>query len=355
MPNYFLQTTLRAAKRVLPSFKHVAINEARSREVAEQIALRNFELPSWNFPGCQPQSNRAFPSHEFFSQAINFCFDWSNRSGDGKIIKFRARTAKTEGIKRVTISGSFAMQACLYRLFGEEPITLKLLSPHIETFSRFKKAFRGINAMPLQKARWEFLRECAEVLRDNFSGDVMNLIEEARYHAFGAGDSPGIVELLVDCFPVAFGGDFYMDRAGHFVPPRKAFCFYKRAQLFALAYHGRAMASCGELRPIEDVSDIGPIVDYILPKRDFADGVLVYDDELRSNIEKAEPIPRHSRKELEIRIGELLVFDGQLRTINDRRSAHGLPPIHTGHLDYYKWSRRDGGRFNHHICLSTDY
>jgi hypothetical protein len=353
VPNPFLLGTKRSIELTLPSFKHVKIDEKKLAEVAEANALKSFEMPNWVFLGCEPKSNEAFPSHCFFWNAINFCFDCPD--GSGGIRKFTARSVSVSGAKVRPLSGSYAMETRFYKIFGEEPITASSLAPHIETFSKFKNKFEGVNSMPLLKERWQFLCECVEALSRHFSGDVMNILEEGGYRAFGRGDSPGVVEILIDFFPETFGGDIFIDSAGYFKPRNRLFYFLKRVQLFVLAYHERALASRGELRPIEGAEEIGPIVDYILPKRYVADGILVYGDELKAKIEKAEPIVMHSQEEIEIRAATFLAFCKELQAINGHRTNSELPPIHTGELDYYRWSRRGGSQQNHHISFTMDY
>ncbi len=352
MANHFLRETLGSIGAVLPDFRHVRVDWERLNFVAEENALMDYDLPCWDFSGCYPQSDEAALSHFFWGNVINFCFDHSRGNGDGELLKFKVRNCDGK-----IISGSFGMQSCFYRTYKELPITTEDLKARIGTFSKFEEMFRGVDSsMPLLSQRWEMLNEAIVVLENRFGGQVQNLLEEGCYRAFGegGGTQPGMVELLVDYFPNAFGDDKFIDYKGCFNPPGKAFYFYKRAQLFVMMYHGRALRSGGKLKSIDGIEEIGPLVDYIIPKRYVADSVLVYGDELREKIERALPIERHSREVLEIRLGTYLAFWKELEIINKIRAMGCIEPIHVGHLDYRRFSRSDGGKFKHYFCPCTD-
>ncbi|HUZ92983.1 MAG TPA: queuosine salvage family protein [Candidatus Paceibacterota bacterium] len=351
--NHYTEETARNIELAYASFRHVKIDHERLACVAREHALGEYLLPKCDDYRAYPVSNKAFISREFFADVINFCFDHSNRTGDGRFFAFRARTG------RDILSGSYAMASRWNTLFGERPVTTAALRPLIATRSRFQRNFRGVNSMPLLGERFRMLHEACDVLDRKFGGDPANIVEEANYRSFGVHGRIGMVDLLIECFPHAFGGDWFYDMQ-YFTPTEKMFYFMKRAQLFALMYHNRAVASQGgpdALRPLADPEDIGPIADYILPKRYVEDGVLLYDAELSDAITRALPIVRHSRKEVEIRLAFVKAHLDELRIMNEERAKAGLDPIHVGHLDWHRWSRRTAGgaRVNHHLCYTTDY
>lgn len=345
--NQYTSETLLEADRVLQKFKYVSIDWKRLRIIACKNAIRLFALPPWDFPGCQPKSHRAFPSHCFMWNVINFCYD---TAVNGRLVKFIVENNDKP------LAGAYAMERCFYRLFGDDPIDPAALLFHIGTPAKFREVFRGVNEMPLLEERFEFLLEACRVLDERFGGDVMGLIKEADYRAFGTEARPGIVELLVKWFPQAFGQDWFRDESRFFSLEGKTFHFLKRSQLFALMYHDRAVASGGALQPLRDAEEIGPIADYALPKSYAAEGVLFYREDLADHIARALPIPRHSQPEVEIRLAFMLAHAEELRLINELRADRGLCPIHVGHLDYYRWERgRSNEGLNHHLTYTTDY
>jgi len=349
MPNNFLKETVASTWETMPSFRHVKIDADRLAEIADANALREFVLPRWDFPGCYPAANHAFPSHRFFVDCVNFCYDNSRRNEDGELIKFRTKTLHGK-----PVSGALAMDAIFYKLFVENSIDPKRLRRAIGTFSKFKRTFRGTTSLPLMRARWERLMESCTVLQEGFGGDVFNLLEEGDYRAFGENGRKGAVEILTECFPRTFGEDKFID-TNYFTPAGRKFYFYKRAQLFVVEYHDRAVASRGELPLIKDIEEIGPIADYELPKSYVVDGVLKYSPELQYAIERAMPIERHSQPEIEIRAALTWAHHFELAWINGVRRRKNLAPIHIGHLDYWRWERGRKNTLNHHLCFTPDY
>ena len=349
--NRYTEETLAAAREVEPSFKYVKIDRRRLQEVAEENADKvSSDLPAWDCPLVQPAAHHAFPSQEAFGNAINFDYD---KSIDGKLVKFEV-PHPDPGKK--PFMGAYAMQRCIYRLAEEKPLTVERMRSVLVDFETFRAAFRGTNEMPLLEERYDMLHEVCNVLATKFAGDIMQLIKRADYRAFGDEKTPGIVELLVKEFPLAFGEDHFKDEHCFFVPHGRKFVFNKRAQLFALMYHDRAVNSGDALRPLRDPESIGPIADYELPKSYVADGVLVYNETLSNHIANALEIRSHMQPEIEIRLAFTLVHTEELHIMNRIRKTRGLPPIHVGHLDYYRWERgRAAKHLNHHLTHTTDY
>ncbi len=353
MENVYLEETLSAIGEILPSFSSVKIDYAALERSAKAIAFSDFSAKENSGPQVYPKNFRALPSYHFFINTINFCFAHNKLDPDGRLVKFSVKVPFSEKPLR----GSYAMVYRFYDLFGENPISADMLLEKIATFSRFERNFHGINSMPMLRERWEMLAEAANVLNEKFGGDVMNLMEESGFSTAGGNGKIGLLELLVTLFPKAYGDDWFFDgEGGYFSPSGAMFYFFKRAQLFISNYHADAIL-CRSLRPISDPENIGPMVDYVVPRGYFIDKVLIYHPELEQKIRKAVPIERHSKEELEIRSATYLSFYNELVLINAIRVKNGLQSIGAHQLDSYRWSRglEDSKQMPHHLCFSTDY
>ncbi len=348
--NKYLEGTLRSCERAFPYFSHVSIYQVRIEEVAAENALKDFELPRWDFSGTGPGSNIAFPSHCFWWSVLNFCFARHSDRDKGKLIRF-----EVEDLNGKMRRGALALQACFYRFWKEKPIVAEdVLRLFGKNYGHFIEFFKGKTELPLLEERWRFVLEAAKTLRQRFDGDPMNILEEGNFRAFGDEKNSGIVDILVKYFN-CFGQDFFRDAEGIFGPEKLSFSFYKRAQLFVLMYHGRACGSDGKLRPIRDIELLGPIPDYGLPRSYDSDGIFVYGNGLRKCVDEATPILRHSKMELEIRLATVWSQIFELELMNRLRAEKGLAPLHVGHIDYWRWSRARGKPNNHHLCYTTDY
>lgn len=327
--------------------KYVFVNEKKLIKEAEENAFRYFPLPEWNDNYIYPISQKSYVSHVFWHSVVNFCYGhpWIRRK-DG-IVKFSAKDI--EGNLQF---GAYAMGACWYRRFGENEILAKDVLRVFTSLSQTKKFFKGNHYMPLIGERRILIIESAYVLNSYFQGDPRNILEEGGYRAFDSGGRKGIVNLLADNFRLTFGSDKneLWEKDMIFV-----FHFYKRAQLFVLEYNSRAVASHGKLKPIEDIEEVGPIADYELPKSYANDGIFSYADSLEKDIELEEPLESGSRAEVEIRAATVWAQLKELEIINNIRRSKGLPLLHIGHLDYYRWLAGRSAKGNHHICLTTNY
>ena len=346
--NLWTEETMESCINLLSEAKHVEVDADRLEQTTYSIALNDFELPAWDIRVVYPTWDEPFVSQCFWMNVINFCYGscWPNGTPNHKIDKFAAADVTGK-----MWSGAMALQAIFYKIFGEGVVTPQHMRVVAGSLSQFKRNFQGKSSyLPMLRKRYEMLSEAIEVLEGKFGGNPMNILRQGNYRAFSNEDGkPGVVQLLIKNFPKSFGMDFTkISGIGNFY-------FYKRAQLFALIYHDRAIHSDGRLEPLADPEDIGPIVDYQLPKSYLADEVFHYRSWLRWRIEKTIPLREHSLAETEIRAATFWAHVQELRMINEQRDEADLPPIHVGHLDYYRWMRGRKAEGNHHLCLTTNY
>lgn len=344
--NCYSSTTLESYEALTPNF--VWIDGARLIEHAKKHAAQEFILPRWDTKGVHPENNLAFPSHCFWHLVVNFCYGHPHSLKNGKILKFRTRDVYGQ-----IQSGSYAMGACFYRKFGERPILAEDMLPHVESLSKVKNFFKGAVSIPLISERWDILTEAVCRLEEHFDGDPQNILEEGQFSAFGEFGKPGIVDILTKLFPESFGND-------KVIIPREGkkdleFYFYKRPQLFALEYYGRAAQSAGELKPIVDIEEVGPIADCELAKALRSKKILIYSSELEETVKALRPIAAGSLRDLEIRAGLTAAIARWRVLVNVFRKEASLPAIHIGHADYFWWELGRKSKENHHLCFTTNY
>ena len=122
-----------------------------------------------------------------------------------------------------------------------------------------------------------------------------------------------------------------------------------------LEYHGRAADSRGKLPLIEDIGEIGPIVDYEIPRGYRAKDFLRYSPALAEIVAEGEAVASGSQPEIEVRGGVTYIAANRLSTINSIKKKHGLPEITFGQLDPYDWKAGMGVPDNYLLCISTNY
>lgn len=325
----------------------VSVNEAKLRECAMRSAREELMLPRWDVAGVHPRNNRAFLTHIFWHNVVNFAFThFGGTRRDGQRHRFETRTCFGE-----RVAGSFAMGVCFYRAFGEQMIYAKDMLRHCETLGRTKKFFRGYTGMPLLGERRELLLEACVVLEHDFAGNPWHVWEEGNFCAYGTEEKPGIVDILIGKFPRDFRDD------AEFRTPSRAlkFFFNKRAHLAVMMYQGRAEYAPDELSRIQDIYELGPVSDYVLPQTYQSDGIFEYSAELEEMIALGVAVQAGSQMELEIRGATVFAQARELELQNKRRQHLGLPSRHMGHIDYSRWRRASSVPGNHHLCMTTAY
>lgn len=296
----------------------------RSKELAIYLSHQQLETPAWRTRHIDPRNERAFVSQLFCRCAVDFCFKHFNRPHD---------EYEVEGFK-----GSTAMSRCFYRRSGENPIKADEILEITDSIEETAKFFGGENLPPLLEERRINLREVALILKDNFSGDPWHVLEEAR---FKVGDffNPGLIALLTEKFPIAFGQD-----------PK----FNKRAQLFALMYYGRAKSSNGALKDLQEAEYIGPIIDYRIPNALRKLKILVYEKDLAERIDRQEIIAKDSIEEFEIRAAALRevvrIFNILNNNLPARKQHQTIAP-----LDYWLYQEGKTSPYPHHLTPTTGY
>lgn len=328
----------------------IRVNEERLMEVANKWSQLDPDTeaspPDWKIPNVLPIDHKAFVSHLFYQSAINFAStNFEPPHEKFRIGKFR---------------GSEAIGHCFYRFFGEKPIRpealLKLAEYHdfVAYCYLMNDFFKGDTPIPLLSLRRVYLKAAANALA-KFQNDPMNILEMANFRVVGRNlFHKGLIQLLTDEFKIFSPEDGEVDVFGDDKYSYNVL-FYKRAQLFALMYHCRAIHSNGELPPLKDPENIGPIIDPQVANALRYLGILEYAPELIAMIDNRKLIDRHSQEELEIRIGATYTVAKLLNRINEIRDEIGVRRWTMCNLDPRLWRLGRECPLQHHLTITTDY
>lgn len=312
-------------KQYKPRF--VKINTGRLAYLAEDLFLQKPTIPDWQTPEL-PLFSQNFISHLFYICAIDFAFTHFAPP-------YRSFSLSP------TISGSAAASMCFLRHFGNNPISAERMMAIALDETQLGRFFQGLNLPPLLSERGTNLAETAAVLKTHFDGNPLNLLQQSRY------DPNRLIQMLIKYFPIAFGSDYYRVNAKTQGNSAEQLIFpNKRAQLFALIYHGRAVHSSGALKPLQNAEDIGPIADYQVPKYLRAVGVLEYAHILDKKIDCREILPFGSTEEMEIRVATVYAVCELMR----------LTGLIMPALDHFLWTEGQKVKhLNHHLTPTTAY
>src|SRR3989344_2077497 len=258
----------------------VRINKEKLDEYVEIWTREDLPIPDWRMPVYTEADDDTFVQFLGVGNALNYCFS------DPKT----KQKYETEYLDK-RWKGAFGMWAALKRALDED---VPILDPNFLTRIDSEEAariFAGNPTLPMFRERVNSLRLAGQALLDNF-GSYAELFRRCNYLAFNNGN--GIIEQLVK-------HDLGYSDATFFEPTDTTLNFHKRANLFVMMYHGRALASNGTLPVIKDAHELTPPADYEVPKALRHLGILEYSPELANAVDSGVESPFHCRWEQEIR------------------------------------------------------
>lgn len=295
---------------------------------AQSLATKEMKIPSWRESVFPQEDDERIIDYFGVVNAINFCF--TDFATDKKYdVEYHGKIW----------SGAYALAAAVTRALEHK---YNMLDPYFlanMTYPLAETIFRHHSIpMPMIYERVMNLRDVgATLLRtgwDNFD----NLFKESNYYLFNNGD--GIVEHLTKLF-VSYRDENNWE-GNHVLR------FSKRAQLFPMVYHGRALSSGGKLQPIRDPEHFGPVVDYQVPRALNALGILRYEKWLETYIQSGRLIQENSLVEIALRAKTAFAVSLLLEKSK----------ITMVELDFALWSAgRDPvfSKLKHHYTFTTAY
>lgn len=306
----------------------VRVSESDVTRVAKALAREGFSVPDWREP-VFPTRDEEFFDFIAVGNCINFAFT-----------NFETGKSFTTLYHGSPWRGAFGMWACLRRALenGSAITSGEFLSSL--TLAKGQELFAGDPPMPMIEERVAILKEVGDVLRHHYQGRFQNLLTSSRGNAFG---SQGLVTQLLKRFPS------FRDESRH-IKTGTVLQFEKRAQLLAMMYQGRALAS-KVLWPLSDSRNLGPIADYSVPRALHAQGILRYSAKIERQIIARSILAKDSLAEQEIRAQ---ATNAQIMLLNEinlfRHSA-----LTFLELDYKLWMLGRGVDTPHHLTKTVAY
>lgn len=314
--------------------KHCFLDFDRTFALAQKFAIQNLQVPSWREP-VYPESDENIIEFLGVINSVNFCFTDFNTHK-----KFDVEYP--EGSGKIW-SGAFGMTMCFKRALDEGIPVLDSRFLMNLTEKDAEHIFRCRNtAIPMFLQRVDNLISVGRVLHDQF-GSFTKIFEKCNF------EFPKIVSYLTGLFSAYFDKSFYH---GRYIE------FNKRAQLFPMMYHGRALSSDGRLQPIRDPENFEPVADYEVPKILRMFGAIRYSPELAAKVDGGIVIPKNSPEEIEIRAMTVVATAQLLGHINFEREEKHLKKITMAELDYAVWNMGRGPEYKtlrHHYTYTTAY
>ncbi|MBI2034299.1 MAG: hypothetical protein HYT11_01035 [Candidatus Levybacteria bacterium] len=315
--------------------RFITIDHQMLDALAEENSRNDFIIPSWHYPGVYPQDSKAFVTQQLIGNCFNFAFNLPNIP-DGK---YAVDTGHDK-----PLTGSFAMQSKVFEAFRESAVTTDDLASKFFSHDKTIQFFQGINQIPYPSLRFEAAQDFIQGLKQK-NQNPLDLLKNVTVYdkkrtpvglrAFNHRAEKGLVNQLVERFPVAYGADIQQLDSLRFP-------FAKRAQLVALIIHGRAMDAPDEearLLPFVDIDKIGPVADYQVPRTLRAMNILLYSDELASKVDNWQEIAKDSHEEIEIRAATVVACNELMNKMNNLRQKSRQDPLNMSHIDYWLWSK----------------
>lgn len=317
--------------------KCIFINDEKINRYATELALQDLKIPSWRTPA-YPEDDDKIIDFLGVVNSVNFCFT------DFKTHK-KFDIEYPEGSGKIWY-GAYGMAMCFKRALDEN---IPILDPHFLmdlTVGDAVHIFRQKDtAISMLYERITNLRNVGYVFYHNLSGfsSFNNLFKVNNFMFLNIADALSVNFTCYSDYSYLYGYKIL---------------FNKRAQLFPMMYHGRALSSGGALQPIRDPENFGPISDYEVPKilRHF--GILRYSIELAARVDNGMILEKHGEMEVEIRAQTINAMSDLLCRVNEKRLYAGLTLITMAELDYAIWNMGRSPEFKqlrHHYTYTTAY
>lgn len=211
--------------------------------------------------------------------------------------------------------GAWGMIASLKRGLEEGKLNLDADFLSKSTKSELSYILRGNVEIPLLDERWQILKEIGIILKKDYGGDFIKLVNRAN------GDAVKLLNLIVGSFP-SFKDTTTYDN--------KEILFYKRAQLLVAdiyqAFKGKGFGN------LKNISQLTACADYKLPQILRKNGILIYSKELSKKIDAKIQLEKGSKEEIEIRACTIWAVKYLERLLEPK-----IPYIDSIHVNDHLW------------------
>lgn len=271
---------LASTKLVMQNAKFVKLNEAAVEKSVEWIG--KYLKQHSDFPDHGHNLTGDFKTDAqlvFFESMMGFCFwalpgepKWAVEMPDGK-----------------KVDGWYGVCAAFKRAYNEGVPVMDANFLANAKESDVRNIFRSTlkAEIPLLDKRVAILNENAQMLKRQFGGEAINLIEAADY------DAVKLFDLLIKYFPS------YKDTM---VYNGQEVVFLKIAHLLAIDLEYRLTSN--QKRPfLKNLNQLSVFADYKLPQLLRMYGILEYENALSKIVDSYSVVPAGSPQEIEIRSG----------------------------------------------------
>ena len=264
---------LATAREVSSESVRVHIDERALATFSDSLLRREVTPCAWESEYHFAGSGESMISYLMVLDTINFCY-WSRIGQPRWEIPYKS--GWLSGYYGLALALKAALESGL-------PVTNAKYLASL-TLEQFREILGGRGELQLVQERVENLRALGEVLLSRYGGRASHLVESA------GGSAVSLARILGDKL------DSFRDVADY---QGKKVYFYKRAQLLAADLHGAfGGRGWGGFRDIEELT---AFADYKLPQVLRHSGVLVYEPDLASKVDRMDHLHPGSMDEVEIR------------------------------------------------------
>jgi len=325
---------------------HVSIDYGRIVNTAITHVGDEFPTPDWRLSGVFARTNHAFTAQILTTNCINAQFNLPN--GETYSIPF--------GDDK-TLSGAFAMVGRMHERLGEKGFKRSMLEETFTSPLATGYFFRGMNDIPYPRLRFESLRDFIRGLGDQKPIEILEDVEAKDkkgatigFRAFDSEHGRGLVDVLTERFPVAYGSDIQVLHGLEFP-------FHKRNQLTVLQLHGRGVNTEDNSLNCVDIDKVGPVADYEIPRVLRGLGILQLSGALSETIQLGDEVEKDSPEEIELRAATIVAVAILQEELNKNKLALGESPLSMAQIDYWLWQQGldYGGSIKAHRTNTLSY
>lgn len=265
---------LESIKPVIKNANLIKINEEAIDKFVDSLKDSDFEQTEFDSDSIlSSNKEKDHIGYTVVYNTINFCYwgepkwtvEYNNKYYDGCAGLTRSLVS--------AINNDYPLLDCNYLAELSEKDLSAILKGNIE--------------IPLFEERLSLLRALGQLMKKDFNGSWMEVVNR------GNNDAIGIVDVLVQYFPSIFKDE--AEYNGHTVK------FYKRAQLVP-AYIAHDLYKLGLVSiKLSSVDKLTAFADYKVPQILRKLDILEYEDRLSSKIDNLIELPAGSPEEVEIR------------------------------------------------------
>jgi hypothetical protein len=268
---------LATAREVTEQSAHVHIDRKALTAFSEMLLGRPVPAGTWEPEYHFAGEGEFTVSYLLVLDTINFCF-WPNKGKPRWEIP--CKSGWLSGYYGLAVALKTALESGIPLADAEYLASL--------TLEQLKRILGGRGELQLVPERLQNLRALGKFLLREYDGHVSRLVQEAGRSAVS------LARILGEKL------ESFMDIADY---RGKKVCFYKRAQLFAADLHGAFDGK--EWGSFRDMEELTAFADYKLPQVLRHAGVLTYDADLASRVDRMIHLNPGSPDEVEIRANTL--------------------------------------------------